>query len=358
MTNILVTGSSGLVGSACVDYYCKQHPDNLVIGVDNNQRQAFFGMNASTLYNKCRLLDTYENFIHYDNDIQDVNSMQSVLQIHKPDLIIHCAAQPSHDFATNNLFLDYHINATATITLLDLFKKIVPESTFIFMSTNKVYGDKPNQLDFTELEYRYDVKPNATYYYLNGIDEKMSIDNSKHSFFGCSKLTADIYTQEFGKYFGLKTFVFRGGCLTGPNHSGTKLHGFISYLTRCFAAGTKYTIFGYKGKQVRDNIHSSDLVKAFDCCFNNSDNIKPGEVFNIGGGVYSNTSILEAINTLEELSGIKDNYDIVDEPRSGDHIWYISDIRKFQYACPQWEGITVGINTIIEEQYKHWKDNA
>lgn len=343
---VIITGSDGLVGSECVEYYCQQ--GFKVIGIDNNSRKKFFGNDASTLWNRNRILQKYKNFKHYNIDINNKNKTEKIFKDlgSKIKLIIHAAAQPSHDWAAKNPEIDFKVNALGTLNLLENFRNYSQNAVFIFTSTNKVYGDTPNNIDFIEKNLRYEVPEQSMYF--NGIDENMSIDNSLHSLFGVSKLSADLMTQEYGKYFGLKTIVFRGGCLTGPNHSGTLMHGFLSYLVKCFVEGKEYKIFGYKGKQVRDNIHSYDLVNAFDFAFSNP---KFGEVYNIGGSRISNCSILEAINILESISSKKLNYEILNKARTGDHKWYISNISKFKNDNPDWE-ITYSIEDTIFEIYK------
>jgi CDP-paratose 2-epimerase len=290
----------------------------------------FFGKEASTTWNRNRLKETLKDkYIHYNVDIRDNKKLEEIFGKHKFDLIIHTAAQPSHDWAAKEPITDFSVNALATLYLLENYRKYTPEAVFIFTSTNKVYGDTPNYLPLLEEKTRYELPKKHKYY--KGIDETMSIDNSTHSIFGASKVFADVMVQEYGKYFGLKTGVFRGGCLTGPAHSGTKLHGFLAYLIKCIATQTKYTIFGYKGKQVRDNIHASDLIKAFYLFYK-----KPtsGKAYNIGGSRNSNTSMLEAIEKAEGILGKKAIVEYKEESRIGDHQWYISDISKFQKDYP------------------------
>ena len=346
---ILITGSAGLIGSEAVNFFCGK--DYNVIGIDNNMRQYFFGIEASTQWNRKRLEDKFKNYTHYACDIRQENELESLFKRYKFDLIIHTAAQPSHDWATKEPITDFTVNALATLLLLEQTRKYCPEAVFIFTSTNKVYGDTPNQLPLIEMKTRWELPKDNKYF--QGIDESMSIDNSKHSVFGASKVAADIMVQEYGKYFGMKTAIFRGGCLTGPAHSGTRLHGFLAYLISCIARGDGYTIFGYKGKQVRDNIHSHDMVNAFYQVF-----LKPvqGEVFNMGGSRHSNISILEAISKIEKILGKKAQIKYVDVPRNGDHIWYISDVSKFQKFYPDWEYIYDN-DAIIEDicQNGHFK---
>lgn len=338
---ILVTGSAGLIGSEAVRFFCQR--GFMVVGIDNNMRAYFFGEEASTEWNRKLLEEKFKNYTHIRGDIRDNKLIEQIFSDNDFDLIIHTAAQPSHDWAAREPQTDFTINALGTLILLEAFRQHTPEAVFIFTSTNKVYGDSPNKLPLLELPRRYELPQGHRYY--QGIDESMSIDNSKHSLFGASKVAADIMVQEYGKYFDLRTISFRGGCLTGPAHSGTRLHGFLAYLVRCIARGEKYYIYGYKGKQVRDNIHSFDLVNAFYHVYQNP---RIGEVYNIGGGRYSNTSILEAIDKVESLLGKKAKYDYVEQARSGDHIWYISDISKFKLHYPKWE-YTYSNDRIIEE---------
>ncbi len=342
--HVLITGSDGLIGSECVRYFCEK--GFTVIGIDNNSRQEFFGIDASVLWNRDLLKNKYKKaYIHYDYDIVKQDNIEKIFNEYKKtiDLIIHCAAQPSHDWASTNPRRDYMVNSFGTLNLLEATRKYSPDATFIFTSTNKVYGDNPNKLDILEKETRYAVNKNSSF--SNGIDESMSIDSTLHSLFGASKLSADILVQEYGKYFGMKTVAFRGGCLTGPAHSGTSLHGFLSYLVKSIATQSTYTIFGYKGKQVRDNIHSYDLVNAFYEFYKSP---KSGVVYNIGGGISSNCSILEAIKIGEEVSGKKLNYEYSESARVGDHIWYVSDLTKFQTDYPNW-CLTYNIEELISE---------
>ena len=345
---LLVTGSCGLIGSECVRLFTQKGFS--AVGIDNNMRKNFFGEEASVEWNKKRLLAEVENYRHYDLDIREGKSIEELFRQNKFDLIIHTAAQPSHDWAAKDPYVDFSINAQATLILLENFRKFCPQAVFIFTSTNKVYGDRPNSLPLIELEKRYELPP--THRFFGGIDESMSIDNCLHSLFGVSKASADLLVQEYGKYFGLKTACFRGGCLTGPAHSGTRLHGFLSYLVRCCLSGRQYTIYGYKGKQVRDNIHSYDLVNAF---YHFYQNPRCGEVYNIGGSRYSHTSVLEAIELAGKISGRKLNYNYSEENRKGDHIWWISDITKFKSHYPDWR-LTYDVPRIIEEIYRQQKE--
>lgn len=333
MNIALITGSSGLIGSEASRFWAQK--GFKVIGIDNNMRSYFFGQEASTLPMEEQLKSTLENFTGHHIDIRDFEKIGELFKEYSSDIkvIIHTAAQPSHDWAAKEPHTDFSINATGTLNLLEATRKYCPNASFIFTSTNKVYGDKPNELPLDELEYRWEVKKDHPFYD-HGIDETMSIDQSKHSLFGASKLAADILVQEYGKYFGMNTVAFRGGCLTGPSHQGVQLHGFLSYLIKCAMDGRHYTIFGYKGKQVRDNIHSADLIKAF---WNYYENPRVGEVYNIGGSRNSNISILEAIVKIREISGKQISYSVSDDARSGDHIWYVSDIRKFRSHYPDFE---------------------
>ena len=289
----------------------------------------------STDWNKSRLEQKFDNFKSETADIRDYTSLDKIFNEYGKDikLIVHTAAQPSHDWAAKEPLTDFGVNALGTLNMLELTRIYCPKAVFIFTSTNKVYGDTPNFLPLQELETRWEINPRHEYF-KNGIDEKMSIDQTKHSLFGASKVAADVLVQEYGKYFGMNTGVFRGGCLTGPNHSGTQLHGFLSYLMKCAITGNKYTVFGYHGKQVRDNIHSWDLVNMF-WHFHNSP--RPGEVYNAGGGRHSNCSMAEAIELCEQITGKPMNYEYSDTNRVGDHIWWISDVSKFKNHYPNWE---------------------
>jgi len=345
MANIcIITGSSGLIGSETVRFMSSKF--DKVIGIDNDMRAYFFGEQASTAWNMKRNLERYPNFEHQTIDIRNYQDLETIFKNYNSDisLIVHTAAQPSHDWAAKEPLTDFGINATGTLNMLELCRLHSPEAVFIFTSTNKVYGDTPNDLPLIELENRWEIDASHVYFE-KGIDESMSIDNSKHSIFGASKVAADILTQEYGKYFGLKTGTFRGGCLTGPNHSGAQLHGFLAYLMKCAITGDDYTIFGYKGKQVRDNIHSFDLVNMFWHFYQDP---KAGSVYNAGGGRFSNCSMIEAINLCEKISGKKMNYQYAETNRIGDHIWYISDVSKFQSDYPLWNYSYNLENTLIE----------
>ena len=332
MSVVIITGSSGLVGSESVDFFSNKGFD--VIGIDNNLRKTFFGKEASTAWVKNKLIKKHKNFKNYNIDIRSINSLEKIFKNFKKNisLIIHCAAQPSHDYGKNFPKLDFNVNATGTLNLLELTKKYCPSAPFIFMSTNKVYGDNPNKLKVVEKQKRWELNKNNDYF--KGINEKFSIDNCTHSFFGVSKTYADLIVQEYGKNIGLKTVSFRGGCITGPNHNGAKLHGFLSYLVKSTLTKREYSLIGYKGKQVRDNLHSYDLVNCFWEFFKKP---KYGEVYNIGGGRFSNCSILEAISEVEDYKNIEINRKIIKTNRVGDHIWYISNTNKFKKDYPKWK---------------------
>lgn len=345
MNTIIVTGSYGLIGSEVCRYY-----NNLgfrVIGIDNDMRKYFFGESTKDKSNY-----DFSNYIHYDVDIRNYEEMSKIFSEYSTDisLIVHTAAQPSHDWAVKEPLTDFTVNALGTLNLLECTRLFCPEATFIFTSTNKVYGDTPNKLPLIELDCRYELLPEHKFY--KGIDETMSIDQTKHSLFGVSKTSADLLVQEYGKYFGMKTGVFRGGCLTGPSHAGAELHGFLSYLIKCFITKKPYTIFGYSGKQVRDNIHSYDLVSAFHEFYLNP---RIGEVYNIGGSRHSNISMLESIDKISNILGTELDYTISKNNRIGDHIWYISDVTKFKEHYPNWEykyDIDMIINEMITSELK------
>jgi len=340
----LVTGSAGLIGSeACKFFHAKGFS---IVGIDNDMRSYFFGEEASTAHIVHELQEDLEHFLHHDADIRDLNSLERIFKEYGHDVkvIIHTAAQPSHDWAAKEPFTDFSINATGTLNLLEMTRQHCPGASFIFTSTNKVYGDTPNLLPLVELERRWEVQKSHPFAE-RGIDETMSIDQSKHSLFGASKVAADILVQEYGRYFDMNTVAFRGGCLTGPTHQGAELHGFLAYLVKCALLGRSYTVFGYKGKQVRDNIHCSDLINAFWCYCQNP---RQGQVYNIGGSRHSNISMLEAIDGIREISGHKLNYSVSDKARSGDHIWYVSDITKFRLHYPTFE-YAYDIDRILKE---------
>lgn len=332
MSVAIVTGSSGLIGSETVKFLHEKGMD--IVGIDNNMRKYFFGDDGSIDWNTNLLKKSLKNFTHIPVDIRDQESVEGIFYQRGTDisLIVHAASQPSHDWAAKEPATDFTVNANGTLVLLEATRRYCPEAVFVFTSTNKVYGDKPNELPLIEQEARWEVDESHPYFE-HGIDESMTIDQSMHSLFGASKVAADVLTQEYGRYFGMRTGTFRGGCLTGPAHSGAELHGFLAYLVKCAITGKPYTIHGYKGKQVRDNIHSYDLVNAFWHFFQSP---KAGEVYNIGGSRHSNCSVLEAIGYIEELCGKKLDYTLSEEARSGDHIWWISDVRRFQKDYPDW----------------------
>jgi CDP-paratose 2-epimerase len=344
MKIILVTGSAGLIGSEAVRFFCRS--GYTVVGIDNNMRELFFGKDASTVWNRDKLIEEFgEKYIHHNIDIRDQAEVTKVFQTYGQDisLVIHTAAQPSHDWAAREPFVDFSVNANGTLLLLETTRRLCPDAVFIFCSTNKVYGDTPNLLPLVEQGLRWEIEPGHRYY--QGIDESMSVDQTRHSLFGASKVAADMLVQEYGRYFGLKTACFRGGCLTGPGHSGTELHGFLSYLMKCAMTGSAYNVYGYKGKQVRDNIHSHDIVNAF-LHFYQAPRV--GEVYNIGGSRFSNCSMLEAIQECEIIVGKKLNWNYVDTNRIGDHIWWISDVRKFKDHYPGWK-VTFSVTDILKE---------
>lgn len=347
MATAIITGSAGLIGSESVNFLADKF--DTIVGIDNNMRQYFFGEDGSTKWNIDRLTKNVSNYKHYSLDIRDAHHIDALFSEYNADvrLIIHAAAQPSHDWAAKEPLTDFSVNATGTLHLLEATRKFCPDAVFIFTSTNKVYGDTPNFLPLVETETRWEIDKHHPYF-ANGIDEHMSIDQSKHSLFGASKVAADVLVQEYGKYFGINTGVFRGGCLTGPNHSGTQLHGFLAYLMKCAITNKQYTIFGYKGKQVRDNIHSHDLVNMFWHFYLNP---QKGEVYNAGGGRFANCSMLEAIKLCEDITGNKVNYIYSDENRVGDHIWYISDVSKFKTHYPAWTW-EYDLKTTLEETFR------
>lgn len=338
---VLITGSAGLIGSEAAKFFSNLGFE--IHGIDNNMRQYFFGKDGSIGWSIKKLKETLrDKYLHYPIDIRDKKSLEEIFK-KEFDLVIHTAAQPSHDWAAKEPVTDFSVNALGTLYLLENLRKYSPQAVFIFTSTNKVYGDTPNKLPLIELETRFELPKNHKYY--NGIDESMSIDNTLHSIFGASKVAADVMVQEYGKYFGLKTVTFRCGCLTGPMHSGAKLHGFLAYLIKCIITGTPYSILGYKGKQVRDNIHSFDLVNSFYHFFKKP---QSGEIYNMGGSRHSNTSMIEAVAKVEQITGKKAKIHYEEEHRKGDHIWYISDVSKFKSHYPNWE-FTYDNDKIIEE---------
>jgi CDP-paratose 2-epimerase len=332
MSVAIITGSAGLIGSEAVEFFSTKF--DKVIGIDNNMRQYFFGEDASTEWNKSRLEDQITNYEHYALDIRDYAAAGKVFEKYGSDikLIVHTAAQPSHDWAAKEPLTDFHVNATGTLNLLELTRLHASKAVFVFTSTNKVYGDNPNFLPLIEQETRWEIDEKHPYF-ANGIDEQISLDHTKHSVFGASKVAADIMAQEYGRYFNMNVGVFRGGCLTGPKHSGAQLHGFLAYLMKCAITQKPYTIFGYKGKQVRDNIHSWDLVNLFWHFYQNP---KQGEAYNVGGGRFSNCSMIEGIKLCESITGNKMDYTYTESNRIGDHIWYISDMTKFKKQYPGW----------------------
>ena len=346
---LLVTGSSGLIGSEVVEHFLAQ--GWLVSGIDNNQRAAFFGPEGDTRWNQKRLQTTYKAFTHHELDMRDRDGILALLADLKPNAIVHTAAQPSHDRAAAIPFADFDTNAVGTLNLLEAARRACPESPFVHLSTNKVYGDAPNELDLAEHDTRYDYADPA---YSGGIAETFRIDQSKHSIFGASKVAADVMVQEYGRYFGLPTCALRGGCLTGPGHSGVELHGFLSYLIKCNLEGRQYKIFGYKGKQVRDNIHSHD-VAAFIERFIQAP--RSGEVYNLGGGKGNSVSILEAFKRAEDVSGKPMDYVYVDKNRSGDHICYYSDLTKMKAHYPGWD-ITKDLDDIFGEIHASWVERS
>lgn len=347
MSVAIVTGSAGLIGSEAVTYFASLGLD--VVGIDNGMRAEFFGTDASTKWVRDKLTLEIPKYHHNEIDIRDPEAVGKVFERYGKDiaLIIHTAAQPSHDWAASNPTMDFTVNANGTSVLLEATRKYNKDAVFIFTSTNKVYGDTPNFLPLVEQETRWEIDSSHSYA-KNGIPETMSIDHTTHSLFGVSKVAADVLVQEYGRYFGMKTACFRGGCLTGPRHSGTQLHGFLAYLMKCAFTGTPYSIFGYKSKQVRDNIHSNDVMRAFHEFFKNP---RQGEVYNIGGGRHSNCSMLEAIQLAEGITGNKFKSRYVEENRRGDHIWYISDLSHFQEHYPQWK-LQYDVPQILREIYE------
>jgi CDP-paratose 2-epimerase len=345
MQTIIVTGSAGLIGSETVKRFAQA--GLRVVGIDNDLRQKFFGAEASTKATRDQLIENFRAYEHHDLDIRDGCAVNALFAKHRGAIraVIHSAAQPSHDWAARDPQTDFTVNANGTLNLLEAARANCPEAPFVFTSTNKVYGDTPNRLPLRELEMRWEIEPRHPYEL--GIPETMSIDATKHSLFGASKVAADVLVQEYGRYFGMPTAAFRGGCLTGPAHAGAELHGFLSYLMKCCVSGRPYRVFGYKGKQVRDNIHSFDLVEAFAAFIEAP---RAGEVYNIGGGRYCNCSMREAIALCEEISGQELSWRYEETNRIGDHIWWISDMRKFQSHYPQWK-FRYGLREILEEIY-------
>ncbi len=338
--SILITGSSGLIGSECVTYFDAHGWQ--VHGLDNNMRQTFFGSEGDTRWNLERLKRETKNFQCHALDIRDRQVVLDLVESLKPNAVLHCAAQPSHDLAAKIPLDDFDVNAAGTINLLEATRRSSPEASFVFISTNKVYGDRPNELPLRELETRFDY---AEEHQQHGISETTPTDQCLHSIFGASKVAADIMVQEYGRYFGMNTVCFRGGCLTGPSHSGVELHGFLSYLVKCVVHQRPYTIIGYKGKQVRDNIHSYDVCQAIDYYLADP---SPGAVYNLGGGKENSVSMIEAIAEITGRTGKSFDHDYLDQPRKGDHICYYSDLRKFQIDYPEWS-ITRSLDSIFNE---------
>jgi len=351
----LVTGSAGLIGAEATRFLANKGLD--VIGIDNDMRAYFFGSEASTDWSRKRLEFEIPSYQHRNIDIRDFEALEKIFKDNSTsiELILHTAAQPSHDWAAKEPLTDFTVNANGTLNLLELTRRYCPDAVFIFTSTNKVYGDTPNQLPLIELETRWEISEDHSFFE-HGIDESMSIDTTLHSLFGASKVAADILVQEYGRYFKLKTACFRGGCLTGPGHSGAELHGFLAYLAKCALTGQEYTVFGYKSKQVRDNIHSHDLVNAF---WHFYEEPRIAEVYNIGGGRAVNCSMVEAINIAEEITGRKFNWKYSDCNRVGDHKWWISDLSRFKDHYPSWQlnfDLTDIIEAVIEGQAQRLKD--
>jgi CDP-paratose 2-epimerase len=345
MNKLLVTGSSGRIGSEVVEYFCQNGWD--VCGLDNNMRADFFGPAGDTRWNRDRLLSKYKNFRHHEIDIRARPDVLSCLESIRPGMIVHAASQPSHDLPASRPFDDFDVNASGTMNLLEATRRTTPEAIFVFLSTNKVYGDRPNTIKLKELETRWDYDDSA---YVNGIGKTFSIDQSTHSLFGASKVAADIMVQEYGRYFDMKTCILRGGCLTGPNHSGVELHGFL----KCNAEGRLYRIYGYKGKQVRDNIHSVDVARFIHAFWERP---RCAEVYNLGGGRENSCSILEAFDLINSISGMRSTYEYVDQNRQGDHICYISDLRKMKAHYPKWH-VTKSLNDIFGEIFARWHESA
>jgi CDP-paratose 2-epimerase len=344
---VLVTGSSGLIGSELVTFFDSRV--QCVVGIDNNMRADFFGSEGDTRWNLERLRAGTRHFCHHHLDIRDRPRLVCLFRSEGPfDLIVHCAAQPSHDLAASRPFDDFDVNAVGTLNLLEVTRNHSPDAVFVFISTNKVYGDAPNDLPLIELARRWDYARPEDY---DGIPEQMCIDRSKHSIFGASKVAADVMTQEYGRYFGMRTHSLRGSCLTGPYHSGVELHGFLSYLVKAQLMGRTYRIFGYKGKQVRDNIHSYDVARAIEEIYQNP---RCGEVYNLGGGRQNSCSILEAFDYVEQLTGKKMNYEYIDKNREGDHICYISNLTRFRSHYPQWD-ISKSLDDIFREIVDAWQ---
>jgi CDP-paratose 2-epimerase len=346
---VLVTGSNGLIGSEAVVYFDALGAE--VLGVDNNMRAVFFGNDGDTRWNQRRLESTAKHFKHFELDIRNRDGVLAFLEREPLDLIVHCAAQPSHDLAAKLPFEDFDVNAVGTLNLLEATRRHRPDAVFVLLSTNKVYGDSPNELPLNELETRWEYADTKDWH---GIKEEQRLDRTLHSLFGASKVAADVMAQEYGRYFGLKVGIFRGGCLTGPAHSGVELHGFLSYLAKCARTGTVYRIFGYKGKQVRDNIHSRDVCRAIHRFYEKP---RPGEVYNLGGGRANSVSLLEAAQLVERLGGGSLKTEYVDKNRQGDHLCYISDLRKLMADYPGWK-VEISLEQILVEIIDAWKSRT
>ncbi|HMO84175.1 MAG TPA: NAD-dependent epimerase/dehydratase family protein [Lacipirellulaceae bacterium] len=347
MSVAIVTGSAGLIGSEAAQYFAEQGMD--VVGIDNDMRRHFFGDEASTCWNRTRLeRELGSRYAHEHLDIRDDAALDRIFARYGDavELVIHTAAQPSHDWAARDPKTDFSVNAVGTLNLLEATRQHAPRAVFIFTSTNKVYGDAPNRLPLVECATRWEIEANHPY--AAGIDEELPIDQSLHSLFGASKAAADLLVQEYGRYFDMPTACFRGGCLTGPSHSGTQLHGFLAYLMKCVVLGQPYSVFGHQGKQVRDNIHSYDLIRAFDAFYRSP---RSGAVYNIGGGRGSNCSMLEAIGLCEQIAGREISWNYVEQSRAGDHIWYISNLTRFQTEYPQWQ-LEYDVPEILQEIYE------
>ena len=356
MSVAVITGSAGLIGSEAARHFCQKGMD--VVGIDNDMRSIFFGAEASTSWMTLNLRENLPNYAHHAADIRSQDDVFNIFKKYGREikLVIHTAAQPSHDWAAREPLTDFRVNAVGTLTLLEATRLYCPDAVFIFTSTNKVYGDTPNELPLRELETRWEIDP--AHAYSAGIDERMSIDSCMHSVFGASKAAADIMVQEYGRYFGMRTVSFRCGCVTGASHSGTQLHGFLAYLMKCCVTRNPYQVLGYKGKQVRDNIHSYDLIQAFDAFFEAP---RIGEVYNIGGGRFSNCSMLEAIGMCERITSTPLKWTYSDRNRAGDHIWWIGDVGKFRSHYPKWEQ-TYAVYDILRESYaanaERWLDST
>jgi CDP-paratose 2-epimerase len=346
--NVFVTGSSGLIGSELVTHFDRRA--RVVVGTDNNMRADFFGPEGDTGWNRRRLQRVTRRFRPYAADVRDRQAIWDLFKAEGPfDLIVHCAAQPSHDLAAQRPLDDFDVNATGTLNVLEATRQLSPEAVFVHMSTNKVYGDAPNELPLKELPERFDYAREEDH---EGIDESMRIDRSKHSIFGASKVAADVMVQEYGRYYGMPTACLRGGCLTGPAHSGVELHGFLSYLVKTQLQGHTYRIYGHEGKQVRDNIHSHDVATAVEAIYANP---RTAEVYNLGGGRANSCSILEAFERVERLTGNKMHHEYCERPREGDHVCYISDLKRFRAHHPEWS-ITRSLDDILEELVRSWRE--